>query len=109
MRSGGFPWYDAISAPIAESGVMTRAMGRRESDSSPTISLVNFCPATMPHNIRIVEPELPQSRALVEGASERPRPCTSMVLAAPSWSLRSHVTPRERMQARVLAQSAPVE
>ena len=40
---------------------MTRSMGRRESDSSPIISLVNFCPATMPLSMRMVEPELPQS------------------------------------------------
>ena len=63
MRSGGFPRCDAISAPMNERGLMTRSIGRRESDSSPTISLVNFCPATMPLNMRIVEPELPQSSA----------------------------------------------
>ena len=90
---------------MAVSGVMTRAMGRRESDSSPIISLVNFCPATMPLNMRIVEPELPQSRALDGAARDRPRPCTSMTLP----SLRSHATPSERMQPSVLAQSAPVE
>ncbi len=90
---------------MAASGVMTRAIGRRESDSSPIISQVNFCPATMPLNMRIVEPELPQSSEVVGTASDKPRPCTSM---KPS-QVHSHATPSERMQPRVLAQSAPVE
>src|ERR1039458_9846117 len=107
MHSGGLPSCDAICAPIADSGVITRAMGRRERDLSPIISLVNFCPATMPLNMRMVEPELPQSSALAGAASERPLPFTSMVLSRAS--LRSHETPSERMHPSVLAQSAPVE
>ena len=86
---------------------MTRSIGRRESDSSPTISQLNFCPATIPLNMRMVEPEFPQSSAFAGAARARPRPFTSITLSAPS--LRSHSTPSIRMQASVLAQSAPVE
>ena len=35
-------------APISESGLIMRAMGRRESDSSPNNSLANGWPARMP-------------------------------------------------------------
>ena len=107
MCSGGRPFCDMISAPIAVSGVITRSMGRRDSDSSPAISLENFCPATMPLNIRMVEPELPQSSASFGAVNDSPLPCTSMVWSTPS--LRSHFTPSERKQPSVLAQSAPVE
>src|SRR5438046_10235272 len=62
IRNGGCPPSLASSlAPIAVSGVITRAIGRRESDSSPMSSLVNSWPARIPLSIRIVEPELPQS------------------------------------------------
>ena len=44
---------------------MMRAMGRRESDSSPNNSLVNGWPARMPLSMRMVEPELPQSSGAV--------------------------------------------
>ena len=44
MRNGGFPVCDAICAPMAESGVMTRSMGRRESDSSPDHFAGKFLP-----------------------------------------------------------------
>ena len=74
MRNGGLPCSDSISAPMAESGWMTRCMGRRESDSSPTISLVKLCPATIPLNIRIVEPEFPQSSGMAGAASKTPLP-----------------------------------
>ena len=105
-RSGGLPCCDAIVAPMATSGLITRSIGRRESDSSPIISLVNDCPATMPLSMRIVEPEFPQSSGCDGGESVRPRPCTSMTFCS---GLRSQLTPSTRMQASVLAQSAPVE
>ena len=41
---------------------MIRAMGRRERDSSPRNSLVKSWPARIPLSMRMVEPELPQSR-----------------------------------------------
>ena len=66
MRSGGRPpSLAAICAPIASSGAMIRAMGRRDNDSSPTSSLLNPCPASMPLSMRMVDPELPQSRGSV--------------------------------------------
>jgi hypothetical protein len=104
MCKGGLPDCEAICAPMAESGLITRSMGRRDSDSSPIISLVNFCPETIPLNMRIVEPELPQSSATAGVVSDGPWPCTSI-----ASSFRSQATPNERMQASVLAQSAPVE
>ena len=107
MRSGGRPFCDVICAPMAVSGVMTRSMGRRESDSSPAISLENFCPATIPLNMRIVEPEFPQSSGLARSGQRKSVPCTSIMFSEPS--LRSHFTPSERRQPSVLAQSAPVE
>jgi len=61
----------------------------------------------MPLNMRMVEPELPQSSAVLGAANDTPCPCTSMTLPTPS--LRSHNTPSDRMQPSVLAQSAPVE
>ena len=107
MRNGGRLFCEVICAPMAVSGVITRSMGRRESDSSPAISLANFCAATMPVSMRMVEPEFPQSSRLLGAVNDSPVPCTSMTLSEPS--LRSHFTPRERRQPSVLAQSAPVE
>ena len=40
---------------------MIRRMGRRESDASPIICVVNGCAASTPDIMRIVEPELPAS------------------------------------------------
>src|SRR3984885_7204308 len=105
--NGGLPSREEICAPMAESGLITRSIGRRESDSSPIISLVKDWPETIPLNIRIVEPEFPQSSALDGEMSDKPRPCTSITLSPPG--IRSQLTPSERMQPSVLAQSAPVE
>src|SRR5437667_6025386 len=105
IRNGGRPPSLASSlAPIAVSGVITRAIGRRESDSSPMSSLVNSWPARIPLSIRIVEPELPQSSGDTDADKHGPNPW--IVTLEPS---RSHFTPSTRRQARVLAQSAPVE
>ena len=103
-RSCGPAW---ICAPIAVSGLMTRAIGRRESDSSPKSSLGNCWPARIPLSIRMVEPELPQFRG-AEGALRRPAvPVISIVFSGSDW--RSQETPSPRKQVSVLAQSAPVE
>ena len=40
---------------------MTRRIGRRESDASPTNRLENGCPARIPAISRMVVPELPAS------------------------------------------------
>ncbi len=105
-RRGGRPFCDAICAPIAVRGVITRSIGRRDNDSSPTISLEKFWAATIPLNMRMVDPEFPQSSALC-GAAKVPRPCTSITLSPSGF--RVHVTPNARMHSSVLAQSAPVE
>ena len=74
MCRGGRASFDVIRAHINVRGVITRAIGRRESDSSPIISLEKFWPATMPLNMRIVEPELPQSSEIVGADKAIPRP-----------------------------------
>src|SRR5438034_3134973 len=105
IRKGGrAPSLASSFAPIAVSGVITRAIGRLESDSSPMSSLVNSWPARIPLSIRIVEPELPQSSD--DPGADKRGPHPSIVTLEPS---RSHFTPSARRQARVLAQSAPVE
>ena len=43
-------------------------MGRRESDSSPIRVKLPCCGANRPEIMRIVEPELPQSRAMISCA-----------------------------------------
>ena len=59
---------------------MTRRMGRRESDRSPTSVVTNGCAATTPASIRMVLPELPQSSGRDGAASPRKlRPVTATV------------------------------
>src|SRR5260370_20931849 len=83
---------------------MILAMGRRESDSSPANLLVNSCPARIPLNMRMVEPEFPQSRGELGACNFAPRP---WIDTEPPF--RSHFTPNVRRHPKVLAQSAPVE
>jgi len=74
--SGGYLPSRAVSvAPISASGFMMRSIGRADSESSPTITVVNGCAASMPESMRMVEPELPAS-SVSEGARSpsRPRP-----------------------------------
>ena len=94
MWSGGRPPFCAvIFAPIISSGAIIRAMGRRESDSSPVSWLLKSCPARMPLNIRIVEPELPQSRGEAGGCSFRaPAVNDHAVLAALHLDAQSSYT-----------------
>src|SRR5437868_5975510 len=105
MCNGGRqPGPAEIFAPIWNSGVTIRSMGRRDSEASPIRSLLKCCPARMPANIRIVEPELPQSSAADAALRAGPRPVISTVPF-----LCSTVHPNSCMQAKVLAQSAPEE
>src|SRR5271166_4359181 len=90
-------------APVRLSGSMMRFIGRRDSDSSPIISMVKGWPATMPASMRMVDPELPQLSGPAGSHSRGPSP--SMV-TVPRASC-STVQPRPRTQPRVLAQSAP--
>src|SRR5260370_2944336 len=83
---------------------MILAMGRRESDSSPANSLVNSCPARIPLNMRMVEPEFPQSRGELGASNFAPRPWIDT-----EPPLLSHFTPNVRKHPKVLAQSAPVD
>ena len=74
--SGQCPFRLSILAPIRSSGSITRPIGRRDSDSSPTSVIRqpnrSGCPASAPVSKRIPVPELPRSRAW-SGAC-RPRP-----------------------------------
>ena len=86
------------TAPIARSGSMIRATGRRRNESSPSRTLRNGSPARIPANSRRLVPELPQSRSAAGSRSpstpgettrydrrcrrRRRRPCRSTV--APS-------------------------
>ncbi len=80
-------------------------MGRRVSEASPMRVNVPSCGASRPEIMRMVEPELPQSRGSFDGVT---RPATPVTSTVPSSSLRTDA-PRACMQARVEAQSAPVE
>src|SRR5437016_2632253 len=104
IRNGAWPSSEEMLAPIFVSGSITRRMGRRERELSPIISLANGWPATMPDNIRIVDPEFPQS-SVSDGAFNMPaRPAIEI---SPLFLVMS--APSERRQLSVLAQSAPVE
>ncbi len=55
------PW-PSIRAPIARSGSVTRPIGRRRSEASPSSTADSGRPARSPATRRAVVPELPQSR-----------------------------------------------
>ena len=74
------PSLPSTSAPMARSGSRTRAIGRADSDASPTSTVRNGRPAHAPARKRIVVPELPQSTSAsrlapgVDAVPGRPRP-----------------------------------
>ena len=76
-------WTPVIVARICLSGSITRAIGRLDSDSSPTSAVAKRWPASRPHNSRIVVPELPQSIA-PSGARMPRRPVPWITSALPS-------------------------
>jgi hypothetical protein len=106
MRSGGRPFCDCDS----------RAHGRERSNDAlhgtarerfiARHFAGEFLPRQMPLNMRMVDPELPQSSERVGAVSAAASLHGNRMFAA---SLRSHFTPNERRQPSVLAQSAPVE
>ncbi len=59
--NGACPSVASIRAPIRSSGSITRRIGRRDSEASPTKVVENGVPASTPDRSRIVVPELPQS------------------------------------------------
>ena len=111
MVSGGRSPSPVTRAPMRERGSMIRRMGRRRSDPSPVMTLVNGWPASAPESSLRVVPELPASSGTAGRANpRRPRPSmvTTRQAAAPSGAAGpSTRTPRARRQARVEAQSAP--
>jgi hypothetical protein len=82
-----------------------RSMGRRESEASPMSVKLPCCGASRPEIMRMVEPELPQSSGLLDGVTQPATPVTSTA----SLPSRFTFAPRASMQAKVEAQSAPVE
>ena len=90
---------------------MIRRIGRRRSEPSPVMTLVNRWPARAPDSSLRVEPELPASKGPA-GASRPPTPRPSTVttgrpVAPPADRGPSTRTPSARRHARVEAQSAP--
>ncbi len=96
--------WPAMLAPIARSGSATRAIGRPDSESSPTSVVAKRCPASKPHSNRIVVPELPQSTG-PSGARMRSRPVPWMTNAAPS---RLPAPPAEAIAERAACSRAMV-
>jgi hypothetical protein len=110
VTGGRSPAAAETAAPIRVSGAMIRRIGRRESDASPIRVDTKGCAARTPLSIRIVLPELPQSRG--PGGAARPRrPRPSIVTTAGSPSrcgvVRETIAPSAAMQSSVEAQSAP--
>ncbi len=87
---------------------MTRRIGRRESEASPTSRAVKGAAASTPASSRIVVPELPQSTS-PRGGRKRPAPPAIRTRRPSAASWRATSMPRDSRQARVERQSAPVE
>ena len=108
--SGGRPssCAEATRAPIAHSGSIIRAIGRRRSDASPSSVVVTGLPARIPANNRRLVPELPHSRT--PGSTTNPAipGDTTRYATAPSSSVvRSTAAPRERAMSALERTSAP--
>jgi len=71
------PSRPSMDALIRRRGATTRRMGRRRKASRPVSTLKKGCPASKPHNRRIVVPEPSQSSTL-SGSHKpcAPTPCT---------------------------------
>ena len=98
MRSGGVPSSRvSMRAPICASGPVTRRIGRRDSDASPTSTLSNGCAASNPASRRMPVPALPQSSS----PSGALRPSTPT-----PWTMRvdgDGVSKRTPMRAKIAA------
>ena len=85
-RAAAFPGWSAARGrrsrqcgrPCARAASMTRRIGRRDSDASPTSVAENGCPASTPASRRIVVPELPASSG-ADGEQSCPKPRPSRV------------------------------
>ena len=101
---GAWPSVSSMRAPICSKGFRIRSIGRTVSDSSPTKRYRPACAATKPASMRIVEPELPQSRLPTGCASTPAVPVTSIVRPTVST-----FAPIACMQPSELCGSSPVE
>jgi hypothetical protein len=97
-----------VCAPIWARGLRMRSMGRGVRDESPMRVKVCGWEAMRPANMRMVEPELPQSRGAVGWRNAPATPVTSMTAAGPLPVVVT-VAPRAAMHAREEWGSAPVE
>ena len=89
---------------MAASGVWMRSMGRVLSEESPVRVNVPSCAAIRPDNMRMVDPELPQSSGAPGWRNRPPVPVISRC-----EPLSSTVAPSALMQASERCGSAPVE
>ena len=103
--SGAWPSVSVSRAPMAINGICMRPIGRLVSEASPISVNSPSCAASKPLNIRIVEPELPQSSGSALGVTRPPTPVTSIAPGPIFFT----VAPSCCMQLNVDAQSAPVE
>ncbi len=109
MVRGGRPSMESMRAPMRARGSITWRIGRRQSDASPVMVVVNGWAATTPVSRRMVVPEFAASSAM-EGRSRPPSPRPTMSTERPSCGPPSRSrtsTPRARRQASVAVASAP--
>ncbi len=93
------------AAPIAWSGAAMRRIGRRIREASPSSEAVIGCPAMAPASIRIVLPELPQSRRSLGALRARSGPLPSTMARPSPWSRTN--TPQPSRHDAVWATSSP--
>ena len=104
--------YEAVKAAYPDTGLALQAyLYRTPKDVerlrplAPVIRLVKGCPARIPANIRMVDPELPASS--IDSASRSPSSPTPSTVT--SDADRPILTPSPARQSRVLWQSRAVE
>jgi hypothetical protein len=103
--NGGFESALEICAPINFNGSIIRRIGRDESDESPVKVALNFCPASKPASMRIVDPLLPQLSGWL--GSLNPPNLTPAIETRPCSLITG--TPNACKQLKVEAQSWLVE
>ena len=91
-------------APISCRGWTTRPMGRLLRESSPEITDVNDCPASIPDNSRMEVPLFPASRISLGSSRSQPVPSTVTI---PGWSPGCISTPMALRHPMVETTSPP--
>jgi len=100
ISRGALPSVELMVAPISESGLMIRPIGRDRNDSSPVSTEAKSSAANTPERIRIVEPLLPQSSGAGEGFRSTPPEIkifsVDLLTLTPSCSRHERVEPQSR-------------